>query len=42
MFAQFAARFRDAPGWRFHAMDASHSPNITAPEALAALLHSIA
>ena len=35
---QFADRFRDDPGWRFHAMDASHSPNITAPEALAALL----
>ena len=37
-FAQFADRFRDDPAWRFQAMDASHSPNITAPEALAALL----
>ncbi|TDH61681.1 alpha/beta hydrolase [Dankookia rubra] len=38
VFAQFADRFRADPAWRFHAMDASHSPNITAPEALAALL----
>jgi pimeloyl-ACP methyl ester carboxylesterase len=41
-FAQFADRFRDDPAWRFHAMDASHSPNVTAPEALAALLLSFA
>jgi pimeloyl-ACP methyl ester carboxylesterase len=38
VFGQFAERFRDDPAWRFHSMDASHSPNITAPEALAALL----
>jgi pimeloyl-ACP methyl ester carboxylesterase len=38
VFRQFADRFRDDPAWRFHAMDASHSPNVTAPEALAALL----
>ncbi len=37
-FQQFADRYRDDPAWRFHAMAASHSPNITAPEALAALL----
>ncbi|WP_424136345.1 alpha/beta hydrolase [Roseomonas chloroacetimidivorans] len=37
-FRQFADRFRDDPAWHFHAMDASHSPNVTAPEALAALL----
>ena len=42
VFRQFADRFRDDPGWRFHAMDASHSPNITAPEALAALLLALA
>jgi pimeloyl-ACP methyl ester carboxylesterase len=41
-FRQFADRFRDDPAWGFHAMDASHSPNVTAPEALAALLLSFA
>ena len=41
-FAQFATRFRDDPAWRFHSMDASHSPNVTAPEALAALLLGLA
>ncbi len=38
VFAQFAARFRDAAGWEFVAMDASHSPNVTAPGALAEVL----
>jgi pimeloyl-ACP methyl ester carboxylesterase len=38
VFEQFAHRFRDDPAWRFRTLDASHSPNITAPEALAALL----
>lgn len=37
-FRQFADRFRDDPAWRFHALDASHSPNVTAPDALARLL----
>lgn len=37
-FQQFATRFRGDPGWNFHTMDASHSPNITDPEGLAALL----
>ena len=37
-FQQFAQRFHDDPAWRFHALNASHSPNITAPDALAALL----
>jgi hypothetical protein len=41
-FGQFAYRLRDAPGWRFHEMDASHNPHITAPEELAGLLDSIA
>ena len=41
-FLQFANRFRDDPAWRFHTLDASHSPNITAPEALAALLLALA
>ena len=42
VFAQFAARFRAAPGWRFHEMAESHSPNITAPDALAKLLLAVA
>ncbi len=37
-FRQFADRFSTDPAWRFHALDASHSPNVTAPEALARLL----
>ena len=42
VFQQFADRFRDDPDWRFHAMDASHSPNITAPDELAAILLAVA
>jgi pimeloyl-ACP methyl ester carboxylesterase len=42
VFQQFADRFRTDSTWHFHAMDASHSPNITAPDALAALLLAIA
>ena len=38
VFAQFAERFRAAPGWNFHDLPESHSPNITAPEALVELL----
>jgi pimeloyl-ACP methyl ester carboxylesterase len=38
VFEQFADRFRAEPDWQFHAMHASHSPNITAPEELSALL----
>jgi hypothetical protein len=41
-FRPTADRLRHAPGWGFHALDASHSPNITAPEALAALLLELA
>ena len=37
-FGQFAKRARSEAGWRYHAIDASHSPNVTAPEALMALL----
>jgi hypothetical protein len=29
------------PGWTAHEIDASHSPHITAPEALAELLDGI-
>lgn len=38
VFQQFADRFHADPAWRFDAMDASRSPNVTAPEALAELL----
>lgn len=41
-FAQFAARFAGAAAWDFYARDWSHSPNITAPEALSSLLDEIA
>ena len=40
-FAPFAARAK-REGWPYHEMDASHSPHVTAPEALAALLTTIA
>jgi pimeloyl-ACP methyl ester carboxylesterase len=39
-FKQFADRYRDDPTWSFHALDAGHNPNITAPDALGALLLS--
>jgi pimeloyl-ACP methyl ester carboxylesterase len=40
-FGQFAARARSEPGWQYFEIDASHSPNVTAPEALMALLQKI-
>jgi pimeloyl-ACP methyl ester carboxylesterase len=40
-FGQFARRFKTEPGWRYHEIDASHSPNVTAPEALMAVLEKI-
>ena len=40
-FGPFAKRFKDDPGWRYFEIDASHSPNVTAPEALMALLEKI-
>ena len=40
-FRQFAERARSEPGWRYYEIDASHSPHVTAPEALAALLQMI-
>jgi pimeloyl-ACP methyl ester carboxylesterase len=41
-FGQFARRFRSDPAWTFFEIDASHSPNVTAPEALVRLLGRIA
>lgn len=38
VFAPFAARAKNEEGWRFFAIDASHNPHITAPDALCALL----
>ena len=39
-FRPFAERAKHERGWRYYEMDASHSPHITAPEALAALLQT--
>ena len=40
-FAQFAKRLKNDPAWRYFEMDASHSPNVTAPDALMAVLEKI-
>jgi pimeloyl-ACP methyl ester carboxylesterase len=40
-FGQFATRARSTPGWRYYEIDSSHSPNITAPEALMGLIDRI-
>jgi pimeloyl-ACP methyl ester carboxylesterase len=40
-FGRFARRARSEPGWAFYEIDASHAPNVTAPEALMALLEKI-
>ena len=40
-FGPFAKRARSEAGWRYHEIDASHSPNVTAPEALTSLLQKI-
>ena len=42
VFLQFSKRFKDDPRWRYFEIDASHSPNVTAPEALVRLLDGIA
>jgi len=41
-FGPFAKRAKSEPGWRYFEIDASHSPNVTAPEALMVLLQKIA
>jgi pimeloyl-ACP methyl ester carboxylesterase len=41
-FGPFARRARSEAGWGYHEIDASHTPNVTAPEALMALLVKIA
>jgi pimeloyl-ACP methyl ester carboxylesterase len=40
-FGPFAKRTRNEAGWRYHEIDASHSPNVTAPQTLMALLQKI-
>ena len=41
-FGRFALHAKSDPAWRYHEIDASHSPNVTAPEALMSLLQQIA
>ena len=41
-FGRFAKMTKSDPAWRYFEIDASHSPNVTAPEALTALLEKIA
>ena len=41
VFAQFSLRLKSDPSWRYYEIDASHSPNVTAPDALAKLLCEI-
>jgi pimeloyl-ACP methyl ester carboxylesterase len=41
-FGQFARRAQSESGWRYFEIDASHSPNVTAPEALMKILADIA
>ena len=40
-FGRFHQRALTTPGWTSHQIDASHSPHITAPQALAELLDAI-
>jgi len=42
VFRQFRERASTEKGWKCIDIDASHSPNVTAPEALADILHGIA
>jgi pimeloyl-ACP methyl ester carboxylesterase len=41
VFLQFSARFKSDPAWRYFEIAASHSPNVTAPEALVKLFCEI-
>jgi pimeloyl-ACP methyl ester carboxylesterase len=42
VFGPFAERARREAGWEYLELDASHSPNVTAPEALVTLLEKLA
>jgi len=41
VFGQFAARAKSDAAWRYFDLDASHAPNVTAPEALMAVVQEI-
>jgi pimeloyl-ACP methyl ester carboxylesterase len=41
VFGQFAKRAKSEDGWRYFELDASHAPNVTAPEALMSVLNEI-
>ena len=41
-FGPFSRMIKADPAWRYFEIDASHSPNVTAPEALMGLLEKIA
>jgi len=40
-FGPFAQQAKSDPAWNYHEIDASHSPNVTAPDALMVLLQKI-
>jgi pimeloyl-ACP methyl ester carboxylesterase len=40
-FGQFSQRAQSEPGWRYFEIDASHSPHVTAPDALTKVLREI-
>ena len=40
-FGQFAARAKSEKGWKSYEIDSSHSPNVTAPEALMKVLGQV-
>jgi len=42
IFQTFARRAQSEPGWQYIEINASHSPHVTVPAVLAALLHRIA
>ncbi|MBI5322277.1 alpha/beta hydrolase [Bradyrhizobium sp.] len=42
IFGRFAKMTKNDTAWRYHEIDASHSPNVTAPEALMTMLEKVA
>ena len=40
-FGPFAKMTKGEPAWSYYEIDASHSPNVTAPETLMAVLQKI-
>jgi hypothetical protein len=41
VFGRFAAAARDDDGWEYREIEASHSPHVTAPDALTDLLSEL-